>query len=69
MADYAFTTLRPQLGRMHAAAADGTASHVTLAAPELAPSTTLADIPGLVEGAHANRGLARGPRRLRSRQR
>ncbi len=39
---YPFTTLTPQLGR--AQYKDGS-------------STTVADIPGLIEGAHENRGL------------
>ncbi len=57
MADYAFTTQRPQLGRVQAAGADG--GSATLAAAAVLPRTTLADIPGLVEGAHVNRGLVR----------
>ena len=42
VAPYPFTTLHPHLGRVRASA------HVEF---------TLADIPGLVDGAHANRGL------------
>ncbi len=42
VAPYPFTTLHPHLGRVR------TSAHEEL---------TLADIPGLVEGAHANRGL------------
>jgi GTPase involved in cell partitioning and DNA repair len=59
VADYPFTTLRPQLGRVQALRPDGSSSHVTLAAEQVLARTTLADIPGLVEGAHANRGLVR----------
>lgn len=40
---YAFTTLAPNIG--------------TIEYPELYSKLTIADIPGLVEGAHANRGL------------
>lgn len=42
MADYAFTTLRPQLGMLHY--------------PDTA-SLAIADIPGLIKGASDNRGL------------
>lgn len=43
VADYAFTTLQPQLGRLHTG--------------ERSLDITLADMPGLVEGAHLDRGL------------
>ena len=42
VADYAFTTLRPQLGMLHY--------------PDTA-SLAIADIPGLIKGASDNRGL------------
>lgn len=42
VADYAFTTLRPQLGMMHY--------------PDTS-SLAVADIPGLIKGASQNRGL------------
>ena len=60
VADYAFTTLRPQLGRVQAEGGESAASsRVSAAAAQLLARATLADIPGLVEGAHANRGLVR----------
>ena len=59
VADYAFTTLRPQLGRVVASGSEGGSSRISLAAAQLLARATLADIPGLVEGAHANRGLVR----------
>ena len=43
VADYAFTTLEPQLGRLHGI--------------EEGTDITIADMPGLVEDAHADRGL------------
>ncbi len=52
VADYAFTTLRPQLGRV-------SAGGVSRPVPGVDITATLADIPGLIEGAHANRGLVR----------
>jgi len=51
IADYAFTTLRPQLGRIHNGGQDFMAG--------VHASATLADIPGIIQGAHANRGLVR----------
>ena len=61
VADYAFTTLRPQLGRVVASGHEGGSSRISQAAAQLLARATLADIPGLVEGAHANRGLVRSP--------
>lgn len=49
--DYAFTTLRPQLGLVH-----NGGQHFMAGVHD---SATLADIPGLIQGAHANRGLVR----------
>ena len=49
--DYAFTTLRPQLGRVH-----NGGKHFMAGVHD---SATVADIPGLIQGAHENRGLVR----------
>ena len=51
--DYAFTTLRPQLGRVHSGG-----KHFMVGVHD---SATVADIPGLIQGAHENRGLVRKP--------
>lgn len=48
MADFAFTTLRPQLGRFDTPLPGVAAGRV---------SGTIADVPGLVDGAAQNRGL------------
>ncbi|KAL2521089.1 putative GTP-binding protein OBGC2 [Forsythia ovata] len=51
IADYPFTTLMPNLGRL-----DGDPS---LGAGEFLSEATLADLPGLIEGAHLGKGLGR----------
>lgn len=51
IADYPFTTLMPNLGRL-----DGDPS---LGAGEYSSEATLADLPGLIEGAHLGKGLGR----------
>ncbi|KAF3790502.1 putative GTP-binding protein [Nymphaea thermarum] len=51
VADYPFTTLMPNLGRL-----DGDPS---LGAQEYTSQATLADLPGLIEGAHLGKGLGR----------
>jgi GTP-binding protein len=57
VAAYPFTTLRPQLGRVAAEGGGEKRDAITFSLSELEPRATLADIPGLVTGAHANRGL------------
>ncbi|XP_027147955.1 probable GTP-binding protein OBGC2 isoform X1 [Coffea eugenioides] len=51
IADYPFTTLKPNLGRL-----DGDPS---LGAQQYSSEATLADLPGLIEGAHLGKGLGR----------
>ncbi|KAJ8446354.1 hypothetical protein Cgig2_005885 [Carnegiea gigantea] len=51
IADYPFTTLMPNLGRL-----DG---DPTLGAEMYSSRATLADLPGLIEGAHLGKGLGR----------
>ncbi|XP_077253120.1 putative GTP-binding protein OBGC2 [Tasmannia lanceolata] len=51
IADYPFTTLMPNLGRL-----DGDPS---LGAQKYSSEATLADLPGLIEGAHLGKGLGR----------
>ncbi|KAK6938879.1 GTP1/OBG domain [Dillenia turbinata] len=51
IADYPFTTLMPNLGRL-----DG---DPTLGAGKYSSGATLADLPGLIEGAHLGKGLGR----------
>ncbi|KAL3514698.1 hypothetical protein ACH5RR_027415 [Cinchona calisaya] len=51
IADYPFTTLMPNLGRL-----DGDPS---LGAAKYSSEATLADLPGLIEGAHLGKGLGR----------
>ncbi|RWR72967.1 GTP binding domain-containing protein [Cinnamomum micranthum f. kanehirae] len=51
IADYPFTTLMPNLGRL-----DGDPS---LGAQMYSSEATLADLPGLIEGAHLGKGLGR----------
>lgn len=51
IADYPFTTLMPNLGRL-----DGDPS---LGAGMYSSEATLADLPGLIEGAHLGKGLGR----------
>ncbi|KAI0511300.1 hypothetical protein KFK09_011925 [Dendrobium nobile] len=51
IADYPFTTLMPNLGRL-----DGDPS---LGALRYSSGATLADLPGLIEGAHLGKGLGR----------
>lgn len=51
IADYPFTTLMPNLGRL-----DGDPS---LGAGKYSSEATLADLPGLIEGAHLGKGLGR----------
>ncbi|XP_050213891.1 probable GTP-binding protein OBGC2 isoform X2 [Mercurialis annua] len=51
IADYPFTTLMPNLGRL-----DG---DPTLGAAMYSSEATLADLPGLIEGAHLGKGLGR----------
>lgn len=51
IADYPFTTLMPNLGRL-----DGDPS---LGAAKFSSEATLADLPGLIEGAHLGKGLGR----------
>nr|GMC52249.1 probable GTP-binding protein OBGC2 [Ipomoea batatas] len=51
IANYPFTTLMPNLGRL-----DGDPS---LGAAEFSSEATLADLPGLIEGAHLGKGLGR----------
>lgn len=51
IADYPFTTLMPNLGRLH--------GDPTLGAEKYSSEATLADLPGLIEGAHLGKGLGR----------
>ncbi|KAJ9166037.1 hypothetical protein P3X46_020838 [Hevea brasiliensis] len=51
IADYPFTTLMPNLGRL-----DG---DPTLGAAMYSSEATMADLPGLIEGAHLGKGLGR----------
>lgn len=51
IADYPFTTLIPNLGRL--------GGDPTLGALQYSSETTLADLPGLIEGAHLGKGLGR----------
>ncbi|KAL2249777.1 probable GTP-binding protein OBGC2 [Sesamum indicum] len=51
IADYPFTTLMPNLGRL-----DGDPS---LGPAQFSSEATLADLPGLIEGAHLGKGLGR----------
>ncbi|CAH9141657.1 unnamed protein product [Cuscuta epithymum] len=51
IANYPFTTLMPNLGRL-----DG---DPTLGSAEFTSGATLADLPGLIEGAHLGKGLGR----------
>lgn len=51
IADYAFTTLMPNLGRL--------GGDPSLGAGMYSSEATLADLPGLIEGAHLGKGLGR----------
>nr|CAB3492855.1 unnamed protein product [Digitaria exilis] len=51
IADYPFTTLMPNLGRL--------GGDPALGALQFSSEATLADLPGLIEGAHLGRGLGR----------
>ncbi|KAK4782112.1 hypothetical protein SAY86_016214 [Trapa natans] len=51
IADYPFTTLMPNLGRL--------AGDPCLGPGQYSSETTLADLPGLIEGAHLGKGLGR----------
>ncbi|KAJ6412092.1 hypothetical protein OIU84_005202 [Salix udensis] len=51
IADYPFTTLMPNLGRLN--------GDPTLGAGMYSSEATLADLPGLIEGAHLGKGLGR----------
>ncbi|KAL4566396.1 hypothetical protein LXL04_030511 [Taraxacum kok-saghyz] len=51
IADYPFTTLMPNLGRLE--------GDPTLGAGQFSSEATLADLPGLIEGAHLGKGLGR----------
>lgn len=51
IADYPFTTLMPNLGRLE--------GDPSLGAGEFSSEATLADLPGLIEGAHLGKGLGR----------
>ncbi|KAE8795153.1 putative GTP-binding protein OBGC2 [Hordeum vulgare] len=51
IADYPFTTLMPNLGRL--------GGDPTLGALQFSSGATLADLPGLIEGAHLGKGLGR----------
>ncbi|KAK8952999.1 hypothetical protein KSP40_PGU006595 [Platanthera guangdongensis] len=51
IADYPFTTLIPNLGRL--------SGDPILGALEYSSGATLADLPGLIEGAHLGKGLGR----------
>ncbi|KAL6894265.1 hypothetical protein ACP4OV_008363 [Aristida adscensionis] len=51
IADYPFTTLMPNLGRL--------GGDPTLGALQFSSQATLADLPGLIEGAHLGKGLGR----------
>ncbi|XP_061971430.1 probable GTP-binding protein OBGC2 isoform X1 [Populus nigra] len=51
IADYPFTTLMPNLGRHN--------GDPTLGAGMYSSEATLADLPGLIEGAHLGKGLGR----------
>lgn len=60
MAPYPFTTLIPNLGKMLASSPAETSEHEPWeAAAALAAGPVLADMPGLIEGAHEGRGLGR----------
>lgn len=51
IADYPFTTLMPNLGRLN--------GDPSLGAGQFSSQATLADLPGLIEGAHLGKGLGR----------
>ncbi|KAJ9567176.1 hypothetical protein OSB04_003142 [Centaurea solstitialis] len=51
IADYPFTTLMPNLGRLE--------GDPSLGAGKFSSEATLADLPGLIEGAHLGKGLGR----------
>ncbi|KAG6435372.1 hypothetical protein SASPL_100244 [Salvia splendens] len=51
IADYPFTTLMPNLGRLN--------GDPSLGAGQFSSAATLADLPGLIEGAHLGKGLGR----------
>ncbi|ONM10365.1 Small GTP-binding protein domain [Zea mays] len=51
IADYPFTTLMPNLGRL--------GGDPALGALQFSSEATLADLPGLIEGAHLGKGLGR----------
>lgn len=51
IADYPFTTLMPNLGRLN--------GDPSLGAGQFSSEATLADLPGLIEGAHLGKGLGR----------
>ncbi|XP_076893427.1 putative GTP-binding protein OBGC2 [Bidens hawaiensis] len=51
IADYPFTTLMPNLGRLE--------GDPSLGAGQFSSEATLADLPGLIEGAHLGKGLGR----------
>jgi len=59
IAPFPFTTLMPNLGAVAADPADADADADDADAPPAAAAPIVADLPGLIEGAHAGRGLGR----------
>ena len=59
IAPFPFTTLMPNLGAVAADPADADADADDADAPPAVAAPIVADLPGLIEGAHAGRGLGR----------